>query len=56
MAGAVGRFVLLEGIKGGKEELTVLPPLFIRAEEGGYTVEMEAIFRDLAAVHAAGGG
>ncbi len=54
--GGVGQFVLLEGIKGGKEELTVLPPLFIRAEEGVYTAEMATIFRDLEASHAAGGG
>ena len=45
--GGLGAFVLLEGVKGGREELKVLPPLFIHEEAGGYTLEMTEIFRDL---------
>jgi tRNA1Val (adenine37-N6)-methyltransferase len=45
----VGEFILVEGVKGGREEMVVLPPLFIYGEGNGYTAEMEAIFRDLAA-------
>jgi tRNA1Val (adenine37-N6)-methyltransferase len=40
-------FLLMEGVKGGGEELAVLPPLFIYAEGGGYSAEMTAIFREL---------
>ena len=42
-----GEFVLVEGKKGGGEELKVLPPLFIYEEDGGYTEEMESVFREL---------
>ena len=42
-----GEFVLVEGIKGGKEELEVLPPLFVYAESGDYTEAMTSIFREL---------
>jgi tRNA1Val (adenine37-N6)-methyltransferase len=52
----VGEFILVEGAKGGREEMTVLPPLFIYGEGNGYTAAMAAIFRDLAAFPAAGGG
>jgi tRNA1Val (adenine37-N6)-methyltransferase len=45
-------FVLLEGVKGGREGLKVLPPLFIHEEAGGYTPEMMQIFSDLSAFHA----
>ena len=55
-AGGIGEFILVEGVKGGREELTVLPPLTIYGEGSGYTAEMEAIFRDLAAFRAAAGG
>jgi tRNA1Val (adenine37-N6)-methyltransferase len=44
-----GDFILVEGIKGGGEELSVLPPLFIYDGDGGYSEEMEAIFRNLSA-------
>ena len=54
--GGIGEFILVEGVKGGREELTVLPSLTIYGEGNGYTAEMEAIFRDLAAFRAAGGG
>lgn len=55
-AGGIGEFILVEGVKGGREELTVLPPLAIYGEGSGYSAEMEAIFRNLAAFRAAGGG
>lgn len=43
-----GEFILVEGIKGGGEELHVLPPLCIYAEGGGeYSDEMKALFRDM---------
>jgi tRNA1Val (adenine37-N6)-methyltransferase len=42
-----GQFVLVEGKKGGGEELKVLPPLFIYEEDGGYTEEMESIFGEI---------
>ena len=35
--GGSGEFVLVEGVKGGREGLKVLPPLFIHEEGGGYT-------------------
>lgn len=54
--GGVGEFLLMEGVKGGGEELTVLPPLFIYGETGGYSAEMAAIFQELAVFPAAGGG
>jgi tRNA1Val (adenine37-N6)-methyltransferase len=53
--GGVARFILAEGLKGGKEELTVLPPLFIYGRRG-YSVEMAAIFRELSAVPGVAGG
>lgn len=54
--GGPGVFVLLEGVKGGREELKALPPLFIYGEAGGYTPEMKEIFTDLSAFPAHGGG
>ena len=54
--GGRGEFILAEGVKGGREELTVLPPLYIYGEGRGYTAEMAAIYRGLAAFRAAGGG
>jgi len=45
--GGMGAFLLMEGVKGGGEELAVLPPLFIYAEGGAYSAEMAAIFQDL---------
>jgi tRNA1Val (adenine37-N6)-methyltransferase len=53
--GGIGQFILVEGVKGGREQLIVMPPLFIHKEEGGYTEEMEAIFRALSAVPAGDG-
>jgi tRNA1Val (adenine37-N6)-methyltransferase len=46
-SGTAGEFALVEGIKGGREALNVLPPLFIYEGDGGYSDEMTAIFNDL---------
>ena len=42
-----GKFVLMEGVWEGGEELGVMPPLFIYDDKGGYTDEMQGIFREL---------
>jgi len=43
--GDEGRLVLLEAVKGGGEELRVLPPFFIYQHPGGpYTSEAEKLF------------
>lgn len=47
--GSKGEFVLAEGVKGGGEELNVLPPLFIYGEKGAYSEEMETLLRSIAA-------
>jgi tRNA1Val (adenine37-N6)-methyltransferase len=52
----VGIFTLVEGVKGGREELAVLPPLFIYEWGRGYTAEMAAILRELSASRSGGGG
>jgi tRNA1Val (adenine37-N6)-methyltransferase len=54
--GGAGIFALVEGVKRGREELAVLPPLFIYGEKGGYTGEMTAILRALSASRFDGGG
>jgi tRNA1Val (adenine37-N6)-methyltransferase len=54
--GGAAKFVLVEGQKGGGEELSVLPPLFIYETAGGYTSETAAIFRDLSASPSPGVG
>ena len=46
-ASALGKFLLVEGIMEGGEELEVLPPLFIYDDKGEYTEEMADIFREL---------
>ena len=51
-----GEFVLVEGVKGGREGLNVAPPLFIYQDAGVYTPEMTEIFRELSAFPAHGGG
>lgn len=48
-------FVLVEGVKGGREGLSVLRPLFIHEKAGGYTREMAEIFSDHYAYPARGG-
>jgi tRNA1Val (adenine37-N6)-methyltransferase len=47
--GSRGDFILVEGMKGGGEELSVLPPLFIYDGTGGYSVELESLFKNLSA-------
>jgi tRNA1Val (adenine37-N6)-methyltransferase len=47
--GSRGDFILVEGMKGGGEELSVLPPLFIYDGDGGYSVELESLFKNLSA-------
>jgi tRNA1Val (adenine37-N6)-methyltransferase len=53
--GGSAAFVLVEGVKGGREGLNVLPPLMIHEEAGGYTREMAEIFRALSAFPVRGG-
>lgn len=50
-----GKFSLVEGVKGGREELVVLPPLYIYEGIKGYSKEMATIFRELSASPAGGG-
>ncbi len=47
-AGSEGEFVLMEGIKGGGEEMKVLPALIIYERDGAYTPEMQGIFDEVA--------
>lgn len=54
--GVSGSFVLVEGVKGGGEELDILPPFFIYNKKGGYTRQMERIFKCLASFESRGGG
>lgn len=54
--GAPGVFVLIEGVKGGREELAVEPPLYIYGEAGGYSPEMAAVFRCFSVSPAGGDG
>jgi tRNA1Val (adenine37-N6)-methyltransferase len=42
-----GEFVLVEGVKNGREELEVLPPLTVYSEDGQYTEAMGSVFRYL---------
>jgi tRNA1(Val) A37 N6-methylase TrmN6 len=44
-----GDFILVEGLKGGGEELSVLTPLFIYDGAGGYSVELKSLFKNLSA-------
>ena len=50
-----GAFVLVEGVKEGREGLKVMPPLFIHEEQGGYTSEMTEIFKALSDFPTRGG-
>jgi tRNA1Val (adenine37-N6)-methyltransferase len=45
--GARGDFILVEGMKGGGEELAVLPPLFVYRGDEEYSEELEELFRNL---------
>ena len=51
-----GTFVLAEGVKGGREGLTVTPPMVIFQEAGRYTAETARAFSELSALAAHGGG
>lgn len=42
-AGTVATLVLVEGVKGGRNELKVMPPLVVYTKERQYTAEMRAI-------------
>jgi len=42
-----GEFVLVEGIKNAREELEVMPPLFVYSDNGEYTESMSCIFNEL---------
>lgn len=39
------RWVLVEAVRDGREQLTFEPPLFVEEEGGGYTDEIKGIFR-----------
>jgi tRNA1Val (adenine37-N6)-methyltransferase len=43
----VGKFTLVEGVKGGREELVIMPPLSIYSTGNRYSEEMVTIFREL---------
>ncbi|MBM4271104.1 MAG: tRNA1(Val) (adenine(37)-N6)-methyltransferase [Deltaproteobacteria bacterium] len=45
-----GEFVLVEGTKGGREEMKVFPPLVVYMESGEYTEAMNRIFKELSAL------
>ncbi len=47
--GSRGDFILVEGVHGGGEELSVLPPLYIYKGDEGYSAELEVLLRDLCA-------
>jgi tRNA1Val (adenine37-N6)-methyltransferase len=53
--GGTAAFVLLEGRKGGGEELAVEPPLFIYGPGGGYSGEAADLFNGLSAFPAPAG-
>jgi tRNA1Val (adenine37-N6)-methyltransferase len=42
---APASLVLVEAIQGGRDALTVLPPLYVYESRGRYTAEMQAIFQ-----------
>lgn len=43
-AASEGKIVLLEAVRHGRAGLKVEPPLFVYAEDGGYTAEMREIY------------
>ena len=49
-------FALVEGKKGGREQLQIEPPLFIYEDEKIYSKEMSAIFNDLSRFPIGGAG
>jgi tRNA1Val (adenine37-N6)-methyltransferase len=46
-----GVFILVEGIKGGREEIEILPPLCIYGANGAYSEVMTWLFRELSEFH-----
>lgn len=54
--GASASFVLVDGVKGGGEELDVLPPFYIYSQRGGYSRQMDDVFKFLASFASPGGG
>jgi tRNA1Val (adenine37-N6)-methyltransferase len=51
-----GEFVLVEGVKKGREQLAVLPPLTVYSEAGQYTEEMKTVFTELSFLPKASAG
>jgi tRNA1(Val) A37 N6-methylase TrmN6 len=43
-AGSEANMLLIEGLKNGKPDLHVLPPLIVYSEDGGYTPELKRMF------------
>ena len=43
------KFLLVEGVRGGRPGLDVLPPLFVYGPDGGYSPEIMAYYRSEAA-------
>jgi len=54
-SGSEGEFLLIEGTRGGGEELDVMPPLFLYGDGRRYSGEMERIMDGLAAVPGSAG-
>jgi tRNA1Val (adenine37-N6)-methyltransferase len=44
-------FIIVEGIKGGREELKVMPPLFIYEDTNEYSCEMKKILKEITDPH-----
>lgn len=51
-----GEFVLIEGIKGGGEELEIMPPVFIYASRGVYTKDAADLLSGLSFFPESGAG
>jgi tRNA1Val (adenine37-N6)-methyltransferase len=54
--GASASFVLVDGVKGGGEELDVLPPFYIYSKRGEYSRQIADVFRFLASFASPGDG
>ena len=48
--GRKATLVLVSGIRGGRNSLTVLPPLILRGADGNYTREVRDIYGEEAGV------
>ncbi|HUH66647.1 MAG TPA: tRNA1(Val) (adenine(37)-N6)-methyltransferase [Syntrophales bacterium] len=55
-SGSRGEFALVEGVKNGREQLDVLPPLVLYSEKDQYTEAMNALFRELSGVKKSAAG